>query len=212
MKVLIADDHPLVRSGIKATLTGSNSSGPQGQEIEIVGEAATAAEATELIRKHLPDLITLDLQMPGMVADQFATQVRELHPKLKILVLTAHEDLATVKKLQKVRISGYMLKDEAPENLLQAVRSIGQGAVWFSQSVAHKMMGLDEPEDPFAELSARERQVLERIAQGKDNSVISEELSLAEQTVRNYASMVYDKIGVTSRVEAVVWARERGMG
>ena len=203
-RILIADDHPLVRSGVKATLSRS-------EDNMVVGEACNAEEALRLVLAFKPDVITLDLDMPGLSAEDFALQSLAAHPSLKILVITAHDDEATVRRLKKVRISGYMLKDEAPENLLQAVRAIQQGAVWFSQSVAHKMMGLDTPDDPAPMLTPRERQVLAHIGKGLDNQAIASQLHLAEQTVRNYATNIYDKIGVSSRVEAAVWARDRGL-
>lgn len=204
MRIVIADDHPLVRFGVKSTLARS-------EEHQVVGEASNAEEALRLVAELKPDLLTLDLNMPGIAPEELAAQAREHHPELKVLVLTAMDDEPTVRRLKKVRLSGYMLKDEAPENLLQAVRAIEQGAVWFSQSIAHKMMGLDIAEDPAPTLTARERQVLAQIARGLDNLAIANELSLAEQTVRNYASAIYEKIGATSRVEAAVWARERGI-
>ena len=205
MRIVIADDHPLVRSGITATLLRS-------PDNKVVGEASDSEEALRLVASLKPDLLTLDLSMPGTIApEDVAAQALALHPPLKILVLTAHDDEAMVRRLKKVRISGYLLKDEAPENLLQAVRAIEQGAVWISQSIAHKMMGLNATEDPVINLNARERQVLTQIGKGMDNLSIATKLNLAEQTVRNYASAIYEKIGVSSRVEAVVWARERGI-
>lgn len=205
VRILIADDHPLVRFGVKTTLQ-------RATENEVVGEACNAEETLRYVRSLKPDMITLDLDMPGpCTPEDLAAQCLEVHPTLRILVLTAHDDEATVRRLKKIRLSGYLLKDEAPEHLLQAVRAIQQGAVWFSQSIAHKMMGLDLQEDAAPTLTPRERQVLAAIGKGVDNRTIANELSLAEQTVRNYATTIYEKIGVTSRVEAAVWARDRGI-
>ena len=204
MKILIADDHPLVRSGVAATLARSD-------EVQVVGEASDTVEVLVLTQQHKPDLLILDIQMPGEPVDEVVQKARKLVPQLKVLILTAHADETSVRRLMKVRISAYMLKDEAPENLLQAVRAVGQGAVWFSQTVAHVMMGLQEPDNLWASLTPRERQILTEIARGHDNQTIAATLSLAEQTVRNYASALYEKIGVSSRVEAVVWARDRGI-
>lgn len=204
MKVLIADDHPLVRSGIRGTLSRSDA-------YQIVGEAQDSDETLRLVEQLKPDLLILDLEMPGIPPEELATQARVLHAPLKILVLTAHNDDKILRRLTKVSISGYLLKDEAPENLLQAVRTIGQGAAWFSQAVAQRLLTLHQQEDPVPTLTPRERQILTLISQGKDNQTIAQELALAEQTVRNYASVIYDKIGVSSRVEAVVWARQQGL-
>lgn len=203
-KVLVADDHPLVRSGVRMTLS-------KADDLEVIGEAQDSQEVLDLVSQHQPDLMILDIEMPGLPADEVILQARQHCPELKVLVLTAHEDTDHIRALMKAKVSAYMLKDEAPENLLQAVRAIRQGAAWFSQSVAHKLMGLHETEDPLPNLTTREKQILVQIALGQDNQTIAQELSLAEQTVRNYASSIYEKIGVNSRVEAVVWARDRGI-
>lgn len=204
MKIVIADDHPLVRSGIRATLARCD-------EFEVVGEAQDSQEALKLIQQHQPDLLISDVEMPGLPADELTLAARQLLPQLKVLILTVHADEATIRRLMKARISAYMLKDEAPENLLQAVRALKQGAAWFSQSIALKLMNLSNAQDDLPALTAREKEILQEIALGHDNQTIANRLSLAEQTVRNYASSIYEKIGVSSRVEAVVWARDRGM-
>ena len=204
MRIIIAADHPLVRSGSRATLQ-------RRDDNEVVGEASNSQETLTETNRLKPDLLILDLNMPGKPPEELAVELRETLPDLKILVLPVQEDEASIRRLMKVRISGYLLKDEAPENLLQAVRAISQGAAWFSQTVAHRMMGLREGEDRLEVLTPREKQILLQIAQGRDNQTIAKDLSLAEQTVRNYASTIYEKIGVHSRVEAVVWARDNGL-
>ncbi len=127
------------------------------------------------------------------------------------MILTSHAEAATIRALMKAKISGYLLKDEAPEHLLQAVRVLGSGATWFSQGVMEKMMNSTDAEDDLVTLSPRERQILRLLAQAKDNATIANELSLAEQTVRNHVSTLYSKLGVSSRVEAIVWVRERNL-
>lgn len=202
-RIVIADDHPLVLNGVKTTLSRSD-------DLEVVGEARDGAEALKLIQQHHPQLLIVDVEMPGIPVDQLAEAARGIVPDLKILVLTAHDEEATIRPLMKVKVSGYLLKDEAPESLLQAVRALRQGAAWFSQTVAHKMIYLNQHKEDDLPLTAREKQILAQIALGRDNQTIAQDLSLAEQTVRNYASAIYEKLGVSSRVEAVVWAREHG--
>ncbi|MBI3929197.1 MAG: response regulator transcription factor [Armatimonadetes bacterium] len=206
MRVVLADDHPLVRSGIRTTLMNQ-------ARLEVVAEASTGEQALQAVVEHRPDLLVLDVSMPGLAADQVISRAREVLPELKTLILTAYDDDAYVRRLTQVPISGYLLKDEAPETLLQAILVIKQGGVWFSRTIADKLMGFSRShaDDPFPALSARERELLALIARGLDNQFIATELNLAEQTVRNYASTIYQKIGVNSRVEAVVWARERGL-
>lgn len=183
------------------------------ESLQVVAEAADGTEALRLVLQHKPDLLLLDVSMPGLTSDQVILRAKEAVPELKTLILTAHDEEVYVRMLTKVPISGYLLKDEAPENLLQAIRCIRQGAVWFSQSVASRMMGLTASQAeriPF-DLTVRELEVLEGIARGEDNVVIAQRLNLAEQTVRNYVSTLYSKIGVPTRVMAAVWARERGI-
>lgn len=205
IKILVADDHPLVRSGVRATLA-------QSGEAEIVAEAHDFGEALQLLEQHSPDLLLLDVEMPGGRPEALIASARELLPQLKVLILTSHTDTPTIRALMKAKIFGYILKDEAPEHLLQAVRVVSSGATWFSQSVMTKMMQTpDEQEDALAVLTPREKQILQLLVAGKDNGSIAEEIHLAEQTVRNAVSSIYSKINVSSRVEAVVFIRNRGL-
>lgn len=201
---MVADDHPLVRSGVRATLS-------QSDEISVVAEAHDFKEAVELLSKLKPDILLLDVEMPGGKAENLIVTAREMQPNIKILILTSHAEAATIRALMKAKISGYLLKDEAPEHLLQAVRVLGSGATWFSQGVMEKMMNSTDVEDELVALSPREKQILRLLAQAKDNATIADELSLAEQTVRNHVSTLYSKLGVASRVEAIVWVRERNL-
>ncbi|MBX3171962.1 MAG: response regulator transcription factor [Candidatus Eremiobacteraeota bacterium] len=204
LNLMVADDHPLVRSGVRATLS-------QSEEIKVIAEAHDFAEAVEMLRKIKPDILLLDVEMPGGKAENLILTARELQPDIKILILTSHAEAATIRALMKAKISGYLLKDEAPEHLLQAVRVLGSGATWFSHGVMEKMMHSTDAEDDLVALSPRERQILRLLAQAKDNATIADELSLAEQTVRNHVSTLYSKLGVSSRVEAIVWVRERNL-
>ena len=204
LKILIADDHPLIRSGVKATLSASD-------DVQVVAEAPDFNEVLPLLEQHRPDLLILDVEMPGGKAEVLVVQARQILPDLKILILTGHDSGSTIRALMKTKITGYLLKHEAPEHLLQAVRVLGNGATWFSQGVMAKFLetGVDEDE-VFQTLSPRERQLFQLLVAGKDNAAIAAEVHLAEQTVRNAVSSVYSKIGVSTRVEALVLARNRG--
>ena len=204
MKIVLADDHPLVRKGIRAALDSESS-------FEVMAEAADSDEALRAVLKHRPELLLMDLSMPGtLTPDLLISQARGAMPDLKVLVLTAYDDDLHLRQLSHLALSGYLLKDEAVENLLRALRTIEEGAVWFSQSVSDKIRNLTHRlADPqLLNLNSRDRDVLSLIGQGMDNRCIAEELSLAEQTVRNYVSRIYLKIGVGSRAEAVIWSRE----
>jgi len=205
IRIVTADDHPLVLAGVRATLA-------EQSDFSLVGEAANGDQALQVCREQKPDVLLLDLQMPGMSVDDLLQTLPEELPDMKIVLLTAHDGPEHVQRVKGYRIHGYLLKAEVGEELTHAVRAVYLGAAWFTQKVALQMMQAPASEaDPLADLTPRERQVLECIARGLDNQAISEKLHLAEQTVRNYASTVYDKLGVRSRVEAVVWARERGL-
>ncbi|ODT60672.1 hypothetical protein ABS71_17215, partial [bacterium SCN 62-11] len=168
---MVADDHPLVRSGVRATLS-------QSDEITVVAEAHDFKEAVDLLGKMKPDILLLDVEMPGGKAENLIVTAREMQPNIKILILTSHAEAATIRALMKAKISGYLLKDEAPEHLLQAVRVLGSGATWFSQGVMEKMLNSTDVEDELVALSPREKQILRLLAQAKDNATIADELSL----------------------------------
>jgi DNA-binding NarL/FixJ family response regulator len=203
VRLLIADDHPLIRHAIRLTLAKCENN-------IVVGEADNGLQVLNMVAELKPDILVLDVEMPGLVTENLLAQALQAHPPLKVLILTSHGEDAIVTRLRKVRIYGFMLKSEAPECLLQAVRCIQQGAVWFSSAVARKMMDL-QGQDGEPELTLRERQVLVGISQGLDNHTIGLQLNLSVQTIRNYATAVYDKLGSSSRVKAAVWARERGL-
>ncbi len=206
IRVLLADDHPLVRAGIRATLAAE-------ENLVLVGEAADGNEVRQLCHTCEPDVLLLDLNMPGPPGVQTVVYVREHLPQLKVLVLTAYDEDAYVRRLVGAGAVGYILKDEAPEVVVRAIRAVMRGDAWFSPAVAEKL--LQPPGQTLAvggvELTEREHDMLCMIAQGHDNARIGEVLGLAEQTVRNYVSRLYDKLGVRSRGEAIVWARERGL-
>lgn len=205
IRVLLADDHPLVRSGIRATLDDE-------ADIELVAEASDAHEVLELSSETRADVILLDVSMPGPSLIQTVTAIKE-RCDCRVLLLTAYDDDAYVRGAIRAGVAGYLLKDEAAEALVDAIRTVHKGNVWFSRSIVEKMYEWRASEARSAELpelTNREKDVLEAIAKGWNNSRIAASLGLAEQTVRNYASSIYDKLGLHSRAEVIVWARKNG--
>ena len=202
IRILLADDHPLVRSGIRATLMAE-------ADVQLAGEATNGSEAQKLCLELRPDVLLLDLNMPGPRPVETVAYLQQHCPEVKVLVLTAYNEDAYVRGLLAVGVMGYVLKDEAPEAVIRAIRTVMQGGTWFSRSV---MQNLAQPRrGPGTEqhtLSDRDRQLLKMIAQGWDNVRMASELNLAEQTVRNYISRLYSKLGLSSRGEAIIWARE----
>ena len=207
IRVLLADDHPLVRSGIRATLA-------EETDICVVGEATNGEEAVALCESHAPDVVLLDLSMPGPTPLVTIAELAKAHRGVRVLVLTAYDDDAYVHGVVRAGVAGYLLKDEATEALVSAIHAVVKGGTWFSRAVVHKMFtppseerGLD---DRVLELTARERELITAIGRGWNNRRIAAEFDLAEQTVRNYVSRIYDKLGLRSRAEVVVWARKNG--
>ncbi len=206
IRVLLADDHPLVCAGIRATLSTE-------PDLTLVGEATNGHDAQRLCRELQPDVLVLDLRMPGPSAMETVAYIRAHCPAVRVLVLTACDEDAYVHGLVAAGVSGYVLKDEAPEVLAQAIRSVVQGGAWFSRRLVAKLVNR-EPADLAVQpcLTSRERQLLGLTMQGWDNARIAATLHLGEQTVRNYLRGLYAKLGVRSRAEAMVWARDHGVG
>lgn len=205
IRVLLADDHPLVRAGIRATLDADDG-------VTLVGEATDGYEAQRMGRELKPQVLLLDLNMPGPRPVQTVAYLREHCPEVKVVALTAYDDDAYVRGLVSAGVAGYVLKDEATDMVMRAIRAVVQGDTWFSRHIMEKLAQIGNKRDSDSNLTGREKEMLEMVARGLDNTHIGVELSLADQTVRNYLSRIYTKLGVSSRAEAIVWARERGMG
>ena len=204
IRILLADDHPLVRRGISITLSAE-------QDMIVIGEAATNTETQRLSSELKPDIVLLDVSMPGPRAVETVAYLHQHCAPIKILVLTAYDDAAYVRGLVAADVGGYILKEEPPEIVVHAVRAVMRGGTWFSPAVVEKLVH-GGTTDPFPyediKLTSRERSILLMIAQGWENPRIAAQLDLAEQTVRNYVSRLYNKLGVLSRAEAIVWAHE----
>ncbi len=207
IRVLLADDHPVVRAGIRTILAGA-------KDITLVGEATNGDEVRQQCAETSPDVLLLDLNMPGPPPAEIVSFLRQQSPGLRILVLTAYDDDVFVRGLIAIGVVGYMLKEEAPEIVVRAIRTVMQGDTWFSQRIMSKLTCWQAAENTAvteADLSQREVEILKLLAQGWDNTRIADKLHLAEQTVRNRLSRMYAKIGASSRAEAIVWARERSL-
>jgi DNA-binding NarL/FixJ family response regulator len=204
IRVIVADDHPLIRTGIRLVLA-------ETADIEVVGEARNGAEAIEKAQQIPADIILLDVSMPGLGALEVVQTLQENVPTLKIVIVSAYDDMLIVQALINAGVVGYLLKDEAEASLVSMIRTVHQGATWLSPGIIETL----SPSVPALSskvdvLTDRERDVLQALVQGATNHEIARQFQLADQTVRNYTSRIYEKLEITSRAEAIVWAFENG--
>jgi DNA-binding NarL/FixJ family response regulator len=212
LRVLIADDHPLFRHGIAALLSAT-------PDLEVVGEATSGEEAIRLADSLQPDVILMDIRMPGVNGIEATRQIQHASPHIRILIVTMFEDDASVFTAMRAGARGYLLKDAQKADMLAAIRAVGRGEAMFSPAIAARLIdyfaGLhpaSAPPQAFPELTEREREILTLIAQGRNNTEIANRLVLSPHTVRNYVSNVFSKLQVADRAQAIIRAREAGLG
>ncbi len=207
ISVLIADDHPVFRQGLRALLDGV-------PDIELIGEAADGDEAVTAALELKPDVVLMDVRMPGLNGIDATRRIVAADSGIGILVLTMFEDDDSVFAAMRAGARGYLLKGSEQEEVMRAIRSIASGEAIFGPAIARRLIGYfsSASTEAFPELTAREREVLELIAQGRNNQAIADELVLSLKTVRNHVSNVFTKLQVTDRAGAIVKAREAGMG
>lgn len=203
VKILITDDHPVVRMGIRGMLDGE-------PDFEVVGEAENGNEAVEMVSKLRPDVVLMDLRMPEMDGVAATEKIRETHPDTHILVLTTYESDADILRAIETGATGYLLKDTPKEELFSAIRTVSEGKSPLAPAVASRLMRrMRSPEEEA--LSAREIEVLSLVAEGASNKQIAKELWIGETTVKSHLLHVYEKLGVTDRTAAVTAALKRGI-
>jgi len=209
LTILTADDHPVFRKGLRALLASMPTT-------ELVGEATTGEEAIELAEALQPDVILMDLQMPGIGGLPAIRQIVQTSPHIRILVVTMFEDDDSVFAAMRGGALGYVLKDMDDDEITRAILAVGNGEAIFSPAIAQRMMNFfsvrpDLPIDIFPELTESERNVLRLMAQGTSNEAIALQLSLSTKTVRNYVSNIFSKLQVADRAQAIVKARDAGL-
>jgi DNA-binding NarL/FixJ family response regulator len=204
IRIVIADDHPMFREGLHHTLA-------KEKELEIVAEAADGEEALKLTEKFLPDLILLDITMPNRGGIEIAKIISAIFPVIHIVMLTASENADDLMKALKAGARGYVLKGESAKELINAIRTVAEGGTYISPELAGMLLvelsGISQP-DPFNDLTARERQILELVSKGFTNREIGGEIHLAEKTVKHYMTNILQKLHVRSRVEAALIAQK----
>jgi DNA-binding NarL/FixJ family response regulator len=197
IRILVVQKHSLVRTGIKTTLD-------REEDLILIGESPKLSEAKKLCLKLKPEILILSSSVAkfSLLADTL-TDLSQSCSSLKVLLLVNSRKLYA-KNLLAIPIAGCVFQDETPEILIDAIRALAQGCTWFDRSVVENAVR----QNPKSVLTRREKEVLNMISQGWDNCRIADEMRLAKQTVHNYISRIYDKLGVHSRAEAIVWARE----
>ncbi len=204
IRVLIADDHAVLRAGLRMLLNAQ-------ADMEVVGEAGTTHEALHQARAQTPDVLTLDLTMPGGSAIPVIERLRQECPKTRVLVLTMHDDPAYLRTVLAAGGSGYVVKKAADAELLTAIRAVHQGRAFVDLDLrAGAPPALDEPAGS-ALLSQREREVLGLLAQGHTNQAVADKLFLSVKTIETYRTRIADKLGLRTRAELVRYALETGL-
>lgn len=206
-RVLLVDDHALFRKGVRALLSTMD-------DIEVVAEARSGPEAVAACRKWNPDVVLLDLQMPGGGGLEALPAIREAAPGVAVLVVTMRADDAAVREALLLGARGYVLKDTDGDDFVRAVVSVARGDTHIDRDVTEHLTALlhsRTTDVPFPDLTDRERAVLTLMARGRSNGDIGRELYLSTKTVQNYVSRVFQKIGVPDRAHAIVAARDAGL-
>jgi DNA-binding NarL/FixJ family response regulator len=209
-RVLIADDHPLFRDGLRELIDSA-------PETELVGEATTGIEAVEMALETQPDMVVMDLHMPDMNGIEATRRIVEASPHIGVLVLTMFEDDDSVFAAMRAGARGYLLKGSDHDETIRAIRAVGAGEAIFGPAIAERLIaffasGASGPPAAFPELTEREREVLELVARGTSNAGIAAALTLSQKTVRNHVSNIFTKLRVADRAQAIIRAREAGLG
>ena len=208
--ILIADDHPLFRDGLRVLLESV-------ADLHVMGEATTGHEVIAQATSLQPDLILMDIQMPGVNGIEATRQIVQTSPHIRILVVTLFEDDASIFSALRAGARGYVLKDTKEEEMIRAIRAVGNGEAIFSPAIASRLMDFFAaprpavPKELFPTLTEREREILQLIARGSSNNEISQELTLSVKTVNNYVSNIFSKLQVADRAQAIIRARDAGL-
>jgi DNA-binding NarL/FixJ family response regulator len=210
IRILIADDHALFRGGLNALFLSVF-------DTEVVGEAATGEEAIARAVDLQPDVVLMDIQMPGINGIEATRAIARESPSVGVIVVTMFEDDVSVFAAMRAGARGYVLKGADQDEILKVIRAVAAGEAHFGPEIARRLMGFfsapkPTPSEAFPELTAREREVLDLIAKGRNNQEIARHLYLSTKTVRNHISNIFTKLRVADRAQAIVRAREAGLG
>jgi DNA-binding NarL/FixJ family response regulator len=203
IRVLIADDHPVVRAGLQGMLLGQ-------PDIQVIGEAMTGAEAIAMAEQLRPDVVLMDLRMPELDGVTATVRIRERQPQARVLVLTTYDGDADILRAIEAGATGYLLKDTPRDDLFRAIRAAAKGESFLTPAVATRLIG--RVRTPVEDsLSDREVEVLTLVAQGASNKEVAKQLWISEATVKTHLIHIFGKLGVSDRTAAVTIGLERGI-
>jgi len=211
IRVLVVDDHAVFRYGMRAMLANTHG-------FKVVGEAATGEEALEKTTETHPDIVLMDIQMPGMNGIEATRKIAQANPEVSVVVVTMFGDDDSVLSAMRAGARGYVLKGADAEEVMKVLRAVAQGEAHFGPEIARRIMGFFSAPKPapaseaFPELTAREAEILDLMARAMSNEEISRRLYLSQKTVRNHVSNIFIKLQVADRAHAIVRAREAGLG
>lgn len=211
IRVLIADDHPLFRDGLRVMLEAADG-------FEVVGEATTGEEAVAATVELRPDVALMDIAMPGVNGIEATRNIMAADPQARVLMLTMLEDDDSIFAALRAGARGYLLKGARRDEALRAIRAVANGEAIFGPGIAERLAQYfavrrsPSSAAPFPELTEREREILDLIAQGRTNAQIADHLVVSLKTVRNYVSSIYSKLQVADRAQAMDVARRKGLG
>ena len=204
IRLLIVDDHPIMRDGLRGVFGGDDG-------FEVVGEAGDGAEAVQKAQALHPDVILMDLRMPGVGGVEAITRLRDQENPARILILTTYDTDRDVLPAIKAGATGYLLKDAPRDELIRAVRAAHQGQSVLAPTVASTLVGLAGNRSPDSQLSPREVEVLKLVAEGATNQVAARKLLVSETTIKTHLLHIYTKLGVRDRASAVATGYQRGL-
>jgi len=210
IRVVIVDDHGVVRAGLAQLVSAPD-------DIDVVGTASGGADAVELVAATRPDVVLMDLSMPDLDGISATRAVLERVPETAVVILTSFSDRDRIVDAIDAGAVGYLLKDAEPDDLLRGIREAARGESPLAAKVAAELLAGRRPSHhPAAtavdQLTEREREILALLAQGRPNKVIARQLDIAEQTVKNHLSRIFQTLGVTDRTQAALWAHRHGLG
>jgi DNA-binding NarL/FixJ family response regulator len=209
IRVVIADDHPVVRDGLSALLASVSS-------VTVAGLAANGREAVQAAVTMRPDVLVMDVQMPEMTGVEAAGEISRVAPDVAVLMLTMFDDDYSVLAAMRAGARGYVLKGAQQDEIVRAIQAVAAGEAIFGPGIARMVLGLVTTPpvtgEPFGDLTAREREVLDLIAAGARNTEIARQMSIAPKTVANHISAIFTKLQIADRSEAIILARDAGLG